>query len=67
MAAAAGRLLTPADVSALVFESETLFHGQASGIDNTVIAYEQPVWFVRGQAPRGLRYVNPHAVPPSEY
>ena len=52
MAAAAGRLLTPADVSALVFESETLFHGQASGIDNTVIAYEQPVWFVRGQAPQ---------------
>ncbi len=44
-----------ADVSALVFESETLFHGQASGIDNTVIAYEQPVWFVRGQAPQPFR------------
>ena len=55
MAAAAGRPLTPAQVSALVFESETLFHGQASGIDNTVIAYEQPVWFVRGQAPQPFR------------
>ena len=50
-----GRPLTPAQVSALVFESETLFHGQASGIDNTVIAYEQPVWFVRGQAPQPFR------------
>ena len=29
MAAAAGKQLTPAQVSALVFESETLFHGQA--------------------------------------
>ena len=55
MAAAAGRQLTPAQVSALVYESETLFHGQASGIDNTVIAYEQPVWFVRGQAPQPFR------------
>ena len=55
MAAAAGRPLAPADVSALVFESETLFHGQASGIDNTVIAYEQPVWFVRGQPPQPFR------------
>ena len=55
MAAAAGRPLTPAQVSALVYESETLFHGQASGIDNTVIAYEQPVWFVRGQAPQPFR------------
>ncbi len=55
MAAAAGRPLAPADVSALVFESETLFHGTPSGIDNTVIAYEQPVWFVRGQAPQPFR------------
>ncbi len=55
MAAATGRPLTPAQVSALVYESETLFHGTPSGIDNTVIAYEQPVWFVRGQAPQPFR------------
>lgn len=42
--------LHPGDVSALVYESERGYHGTPSGIDNTVIAYEQPVWFVR-QAP----------------
>ena len=41
--------LTPADISALAFEVEKLHHGTPSGIDNTVIAYEQPVYFVRGQ------------------
>lgn len=46
----------PADqISALVYASERRFHGTPSGIDNTVIAYEQPIWFVRrsppGQAP----------------
>jgi mevalonate kinase len=44
-----GRRLEPAAVSALAFEAERLQHGTPSGIDNTVVAYEQPVWFVRGQ------------------
>ena len=44
-----GRELAPAEVSALVYETEVLQHGTPSGIDNTVIAYEQPVYFVRGQ------------------
>jgi len=43
------RCLEPAAVSALAFEAERLQHGTPSGIDNTVVAYEQPVWFVRGQ------------------
>jgi mevalonate kinase len=44
-----GRPLTPAEVSDLVFEVEKIHHGTPSGIDNTVIAYEQPVYFVRGE------------------
>lgn len=46
--------LSPVDASALVFEVEKLHHGTPSGIDNTVIAYEQPIWFVKGEAPRAL-------------
>jgi mevalonate kinase len=42
-----GQQLPPARVSALVYASEQHYHGTPSGIDNTVIAYEQPVWFVR--------------------
>jgi mevalonate kinase len=41
----------PARVSALVFESERYYHGTPSGIDNTVIAWGLPVWFVRGRPP----------------
>ncbi len=45
---------SPEVVSALVYEVERIHHGTPSGIDNTVIAYEQPVYFVRGQPPRPL-------------
>jgi len=51
----AGRSLPPDVVSALVYETERLHHGTPSGIDNTVVAYEQPVYFVRGQPPQPLR------------
>ena len=44
--------LTAADVSALVYEVDKLHHGTPSGIDNTVIATGQPVYFVRGQPPQ---------------
>lgn len=46
-----GHTLSPAEVSGLVFEVEKIHHGTPSGIDNTVIAYEQPIYFVR-QRPR---------------
>jgi mevalonate kinase len=41
--------LAAAEVSRLVYEVERLHHGTPSGIDNTVVAYERPVYFVRGQ------------------
>jgi mevalonate kinase len=44
-----GFLLSPQMISNLVFESEKIHHGTPSGIDNTVIAFEKPVYFVKGQ------------------
>lgn len=44
-----GRDLPREQLSALAFEVEKLHHGTPSGIDNTVIAYEQPIYFVRGE------------------
>ena len=41
--------LEPAEVSEIVFEVEKIHHGTPSGIDNTVVVYEQPVYFVRGR------------------
>ncbi len=40
-------------VSALAYEVEKIHHGTPSGIDNTVVTYEQPVYFERRQ-PRNL-------------
>ena len=36
-------------VSRLTYEVEKLHHGTPSGIDNTVVSYERPVYFVRQQ------------------
>jgi len=44
-----GHTLETARISALVFEVEKIHHGTPSGIDNTVVAYERPIYFVRGQ------------------
>lgn len=54
LAAWYGLPLDPPTVSALVYEVERIHHGTPSGIDNTVIAYERPVYFVRGQPPEPL-------------
>ncbi len=51
--------LSPAEVSALVYEVETLHHGTPSGIDNTVIAFDQPVYFIREQPIQRLRVATP--------
>ena len=42
-----GGWLTSRAVSDLVFETEKIYHGTPSGIDNTVIAFEKPVYFVK--------------------
>jgi len=39
--------LTPAWISQQTYEVEKIHHGTPSGIDNTVVSYEMPVYFVR--------------------
>lgn len=43
------REIDPAHVSALVFQVEAILHGTPSGIDNTVVAFERPLWYRRGE------------------
>lgn len=54
-----GSELPPEVVSALTYEVEKIHHGTPSGIDNTVIAYEQPVYFVRGAPPETFHIHSP--------
>lgn len=42
-----GRPMTDEQVSNLAYEVEKLHHGTPSGIDNTVITYEKPVYFTK--------------------
>ncbi|TAK12114.1 MAG: mevalonate kinase [Anaerolineae bacterium] len=44
-----GHPLEDEQVNAIAFEVEKIHHGTPSGIDNTVITYAQPVYFIKGQ------------------
>jgi mevalonate kinase len=41
--------MTDEEVNAFTYEIEKLHHGTPSGIDNTVVTYARPVYFVKGQ------------------
>lgn len=43
------RHLPDEEINQIVFQVEKLYHGTPSGVDNTVVVYERPVYFVRGQ------------------
>lgn len=57
-----GQSLPPDQLSALVFEVEKLYHGTPSGIDNTVIAFTQPVYFIKDKPIQRLRVARPFTV-----
>jgi len=70
IATAVARLLCqvlerPADpefINTLVYESEKRFHGTPSGIDNTVIVYETPIYFVRDKPIERLTLIGSYTL-----
>jgi len=54
-----GQPLEPKEASELVYEVEKIHHGTPSGIDNTVVAYEKPIYFVRGKPVERLTVSKP--------
>jgi mevalonate kinase len=57
-----GHPLPDEQVSALAFEVEKHYHGTPSGIDNTVIAYHMPVFFIRDQPIETFRVAEPFTI-----
>jgi mevalonate kinase len=55
LAAALGHELLTETVSDITYEVEKIHHGTPSGIDNTAIAWERPVYFIKGQPPETFR------------
>jgi mevalonate kinase len=61
LAAHFGKTLMPDEISDLVYQTEKMYHGTPSGTDNTVIAYEQPIRFVRNLS-GGTNKVTPFSI-----
>jgi mevalonate kinase len=49
-------------VNAFAYEIEKLHHGTPSGIDNTVITYAKPVYFIKGQAIETFQVTKPFTI-----
>lgn len=58
----ADRTLPNEKLNEIVYEIEKIHHGTPSGIDNTVIVYEKPVYFVRGLEPERLKVAHPFSL-----
>jgi mevalonate kinase len=56
------RRIDEATVSSLVYEVEKLYHGTPSGVDNTVVVYARPVYFVRGRPIQTFTVKRPFTV-----
>jgi mevalonate kinase len=53
---------TDEQVNDMVFEIEKLHHGTPSGIDNTVITFSKPVFFIKGQTMETFKVGKPFTV-----
>jgi mevalonate kinase len=54
--------LTQEEVNAFAYEIEKLHHGTPSGIDNTVITYASPVYFIKGNPIETFRVGKPFTI-----
>lgn len=56
------RPLSNEQINSLVYESEKLHHGTPSGIDNTVITYNMPVFYLKGKPIETFKVGKPFTI-----
>lgn len=54
--------MTDEQVNAFAYEIEKLHHGTPSGIDNTVVTYAKPVYFIKGQPIETFKVGRPFTI-----
>ena len=54
--------VTDEEVSSLAYEIEKIHHGTPSGIDNTVVTYAKPVYFIKGHPIETFKVGKPFTV-----
>jgi mevalonate kinase len=54
--------MTDEEVNAFAYEIEKLHHGTPSGIDNTVVTYAKPVYFIKGQPIETFKVGEPFTI-----
>lgn len=59
LSAAVRHPFTSDKLNQVVYQTEKVHHGTPSGIDNTVVVYEQPVYFVRDQPIKRIQIAQP--------
>ena len=57
-----GRPLPDEKINQIAFEVEKIHHGTPSGIDNTVVTYAMPVYFVKGHPLERLQVHTPFTI-----
>jgi mevalonate kinase len=62
LAAYADIALSDEDVSALAYQTEIIHHGTPSGIDNTVVTYVKPVFFLKGNPLTTIKVGQPFTI-----
>jgi len=62
LAAFLGRPLPDRRISALAYNVEKLHHGTPSGIDNTVVTYARPVYFIKDHLTEPFRVNRPFTI-----
>jgi len=55
---ALGKSLSEDEINDLVYKVEKLYHGTPSGVDNTVIVFEQPIYFVKDEKMEHLKIAH---------